>query len=120
MDIVKPIAETFGKSPSDLLGLILIMGIEMNGEEFTVPFKIISWDPEVCKYMAKPTRKADEALIGEIYFDELLVHQVDVDHHEAIFVEDEKDVHDQHVDLLVLGQLSGAITNERGIHHLSH
>lgn len=114
---MKPISETFGKPPSHMLGLVLIMGIEMKGEELTVPFEIVSWDSNTCKYMARPTRKADHAKLGEVYFDELLVHQVDVDYHDAIYVEDEKDTDEQHVDTLVLGQLTGSVTNERGMFH---
>ena len=114
MEKVKPIAETFRKSPANLLGLVLIMGIEMNGEELTIPFEIISWDSKTCKYMVRPTRKTDAAVFGDMYFDELLVHQVDIDLHEAIYVEDEKDTDEQHVDALVLGKFEGSVTNEKG------
>ena len=114
MRTLRPIADTLGKTPNSLLGVVLLLGIEVEGEELTVPFEIVSWDSYTCKYKARPTRELDMRRFGEISFEDVLTGHMNLSSYEAIYVDDGEDLEEQQVDLLVEGSLSGPVTNEKG------
>lgn len=110
---LKPMSEALQRSPDNLLGLVIMVDMEVEGAQLSVPYEIISWNSFSCKYCARPCRDKDCELYGELLFEDIVVSAFDAESYDAVYV-NEGDAWEGGEAMVAGGEFAGALIDDRG------
>lgn len=112
--LLKPISEALNRSPENLLGLVILVNVDVEGVELSLPYEIISWNSFSCNYVAKPCRDKDYEMYGELQFEDIMVNAFEKDTFEAIYVNEGGQWEEADVLRVAGGAFAGVVRDKSG------